>query len=148
MSKTNQPDRVLDSAYATSGGSIVTDRNQEQTVRRQIIEELTYPRMMLLANLDIEECPQSQYFNPAHNACQHCEQGEECLWLNRNNEFSVLAHMPMEALLESILFCIDYVNAQSTLAEHNVRRCACESCDWVRRARRLAWEYRDSTKRQ
>lgn len=117
-------------------------------MRRRILEELTYPRIMMLANLDVEECNQNQYFNPAHEACRRCEQGEECRWLNRNDEFSVLVQMPMEVLLESIFFCIDYVGAQNARANHSVKRCACESCDWVRRARRLAWEYRDSTKRQ
>ena len=117
-------------------------------MRRRIIEQLTYPRMLLLANLHTEECPQNRYFNPAHNACQHCEQGEECHWLNGNDEFSVLAQVPMEMLLESLSFCIDYVDAESTRAYHNVRRCTCESCAWVRRARRLSQEYRDSTQRR
>ncbi len=117
-------------------------------MRRRIIEELTYPRMLLLANLDTEECTQNRYFNPAHNACQHCEQGEECRWLNRNDEISVLARMPMDALFESMFFCIDYVGAKNTRANHNVRRCACESCTWVRKARRLACEYGESTQRK
>jgi hypothetical protein len=130
-----------------SGGITATHRYREPVMRRRIIEQLTYPRMLLLANLDTEECPQNRYFNSAHNACQHCEQGEECHWLNCNDEFSVLAQVPMETLLESLSFCIDYVDAESTRAYHNVRRCACESCTWVRKARRLAWEYRDFTPR-
>ena len=117
-------------------------------MRRRIIEALTYPRILLLANLEVEECPQNRYFNPAHKACQHCEQGEECHWLNCNDEFSVLAQMPMETLFESLLFCIDYVDAQCSRIDHNVRRCVCDSCAWVRRARRLASEYRSSTHRQ
>ena len=117
-------------------------------MRRRIIEELTYPRMMLLVNLDVEECPQNQYFNPGDNVCQRCEQGEECRWLNRNDEISVLARMPMDVLLKSMFFCIDYIDAQNTRASHNVRRCACESCAWVRKARRLAWEYKDSMQRK
>ena len=106
-------------------------------MRRCMIEALTYPRILLLANLDVEECPQNQYFNPAHDICQHCEQGEECRWLNCNDHFSVVA----------LLFCIDYVSAESTRANHNVRRCACESCVWVRKARRLAWEYSNNDMR-
>ena len=113
-------------------------------MRRRIIEALTYPRILLLANLEVEECPQNRYFNPAHRACQRCEQEKECHWLNCNDEFSVLAQMPMEMLLESLSFCIDYVDAQNTRAYHDVRRCACESCHWVRKARRLACEYKAS----
>jgi len=110
-------------------------------MRRRIIEALTYPRIMQLANLDGEKCPMHLIFNPASEGCQICEQGEECHWLNVNDEFSVLAEKPMDSLYESLLFCIDYVDAQCTYASHNVRRCACESCQWVKSARRLAIEY-------
>jgi hypothetical protein len=111
-------------------------------MRRRIIEALTYPRMLLMANLEIDECPQNGYFNPAHPACHLCGQGEECHWLNCNDEFTVLARKPVEILYESLLFSIDYVDSQGSRANHNVRRCACESCHWVRKARRIAWEYR------
>lgn len=111
-------------------------------MRRRIIEALTYPRMLVLANLEGKECPQNLYFNPAHAACWQCDQAEECNWLNCNDEFSVLARKPVATLYESLLFSIDYVDAQCSFANHNVRRCACDSCHWVRTARRLAWEYR------
>jgi hypothetical protein len=97
----------------------------ESIMRRRIIEALTYPRMLLMANLEIDECPQNGYFNPAHP-----------------DEFTVLARKPVEILYESLLFSIDYVDSQGSRANHNVRRCACESCHWVRKARRIAWEYR------
>lgn len=112
-------------------------------MRRRIIEALTYPRILLLANLELEDCPQNRYFNPAHPSCQLCYQGKECQWLNCNDQFSVLVEKPIEILYESLLFSIGYVDAQCSRASHNVRRCACESCHWVRRARRLAWECQD-----
>lgn len=110
-------------------------------MRRRIIEALTYPRILLLANLRDDECPQNRYFNPGHPSCRHCDQREECHWLECNDEFSALAVKPMEVLYESLLFSIDYVDTQCSRTNHNVRRCACESCRWVRKARRLAWEY-------
>ena len=113
-------------------------------MRRRIIEALTYPRILLMSNLDLEDCPQNSYFNPGHPSCQHCDQGDECHWLNCHEEFTVLATKPVEVLYESLMFSIDYVDAHSNREEHNVRRCACESCDWVRTARRLAWEYKGS----
>jgi hypothetical protein len=112
-------------------------------MRRQILEALTYPRMVVLANLDGEECSQHLYFNPAHPSCQLCYQSEECRWLKGNDEFSVLAEKPMDALFESLLFGIEYVDVQCSRASHNVRRCACESCRWVRDARRLGRAYRN-----
>lgn len=147
MSWTNQLGWYPVYAYATQGGITDTDSYPELVMRRQLIEALTYPRILLLANQDVEDCPQNRYFNPAHRACQRCEQGEECHWLNCNDEFSVLARKPMETLFESLLFCIDYVDAQCSRENHNTRRCVCESCAWVRMARRLAWAYRSSPQR-
>lgn len=117
-------------------------------MRKRIIEALTYPRIMLLANLNAEECPQHLFFNPAHERCRFCEQGQECHWLNLNDEFSILARKPMDSLYGSLQFCIDYVNAQCSHEGHNVRRCACESCQWIRDARRLASEYRQTKRAQ
>ena len=111
-------------------------------MRLRILEALTYPRILLRANLDAGECPQNWSYNAAHKPCQRCEQSEECQWLNCNDELTVVSKKPMETLYESLLFCIDYVDAHCTHASDNVRRCACESCHWVRSARRVASDYR------
>ena len=110
-------------------------------MRRLIIEALTYPRIMLLANLEADDCPQNRYFNPGHPRCQLCHQGEECHWLNCNDEFSVLAKKPIDKLHDALLFSIDYVDAQCSDQGHNVRRCACESCEWIRHARQISNQY-------
>ena len=135
--------RALVCAYAKRGGTAVRVRSQDTVMRRQIIEALTYPRIMVLGNLNAEECSQHLLFNIVHEACEFCGQRDECHWLNINDEFSVLAQKPMDLLYESLQFCIDYVDSQCTHANHNTRRCACESCLWVRSARRLASEYRN-----
>lgn len=97
--------------------------------------------------MDLEDCPQNSYFNPAHPSCRHCAQADECHWLNCNDEFSILATKPIELVYEALLFSIDYVETHCSRASHNVRRCACESCYWIRAARRLAWEYKASEAR-
>ena len=115
-------------------------------MRQRIIEALTYPRIVLLANMKLEECPHQLYFDHKDARCQNCEQGQECHWMNINDEFSVLARKPMDSLYESLKFCIDYVSAQRNHEGHNVKRCACESCQWVVSAQRLASDYRYSRK--
>ena len=111
-------------------------------MRRQIIEAITYPRMLLLESLKIDECPQNLYFNSSDLTCMGCDKGEECSWLNRNDEFSALAMKPMADLMLVLDFCINFVEIRCADNEHNVGRCACESCTWVRKARRIVWEYR------
>lgn len=113
-------------------------------MRRQIIEAITYPRMLLLDSLNIDECPQNLYFNSSDPQCLGCDKGEECSWLNRNDEFSALAMKPMGDLISVLHFCINFVETRCSGDQHNVGRCACEPCTWVRKARRLVWEYRGS----
>lgn len=109
-------------------------------IRRKMIETLAYPSMFVLSSLD-GGCLQHRYFNPRNPACQNCEAGEECHWLAGNSDVTVLAEKPMEQLYDALAFGIEYLDSQCSRAGHNVRRCACESCEWVRAARRLAREY-------
>ena len=107
-------------------------------MKRRIIEALTYPRILMTSNMDVRNCPTRGYFNAPQPLCQLCAQGEECLWLNQNDEFSALMQQPVEILQRSLLFSIDYVDAHIACLKHNSRRCICETCSWVRDARHLA----------
>lgn len=111
-------------------------------MRRRIIEALTYPRMLMISRMDVRDCPMNRYFNAEQRICQTCDQGQECRWLNSNDEFSALAEQPLEALFEAFLFSINYVDAHVSRAKHNSRRCICESCAWVRDARHLVRQYK------
>ncbi|GMR17184.1 MAG: hypothetical protein BMS9Abin32_246 [Gammaproteobacteria bacterium] len=114
-------------------------------MRRRIIESLTYPRILMIAQLDPGDCPLNRYFDAGHQRCRECEQGRECRWLSHNDEFSVLAEQPMERLFEAFSFSIDYVDAQVARQQHNFRRCVCDSCAWLRDARHLAREFKGHT---
>ncbi len=111
-------------------------------MRRKIIEALTYPRMLMISRMDLQNCPMNLYFNAGNEICSSCDQDDECRWLNTNDEFTVLAEEPIEVLFEAFSFSIDYVDAHVTHRGHNFRRCTCESCCWVRDARHLARKYK------
>jgi len=110
-------------------------------MRRKIIEALTYPRMLMMARMDLRDCPMHHYFNAAEEICRLCDQDKECRWLNSNDEFTVLAEQPMEVLFEAFSFSIDYVDAHVSRNGHNSRRCTCDTCLWVKDARHLARQY-------
>jgi len=110
-------------------------------MRRRIIETLTYPRILMMSRMDFSDCPMNRYYNVDSPRCEHCEQGQECRWLNTNDEFSGLAEQPLEVLFEVFQFSIDYVDSHVSRQNHNLRRCVCESCIWVRDARHLARQY-------
>jgi len=110
-------------------------------MRRKIIEALTYPRLAMMARLDLQDCPLNRYFSSRQQICQTCEQAKECHWLNVNDEFSMLAEQPIEVLFEAFSFSIDYIDAQVSRKGHNPRRCTCDNCTWIRDAWHLARQY-------
>jgi hypothetical protein len=116
-------------------------------MRQEFIEAMTYPRMLMTSHIDASDCPMNRYYNAEHESCQLCEQGEECHWLNRNDEFSVLMEQPMEALVATFEISVDYVDAYLTRENHSSRRCACDSCCWLRDARRLIRQYQNKQAR-
>ena len=111
-------------------------------MRRTIIESLTYPRMVMLSQMDAENCPLHLYFDPAYPICRSCEHSGECQWLTDHDEFQALTEKPIQYLYEAMLFSIDYVESHSSLDRHNIRRCACESCTWLRDAKYLTHQIR------
>lgn len=116
-------------------------------MRQRFIEALTYPRMLMTDQIDIDTCPMHGYYNETLEACLICDKGTECLWLSDHDEFSILARKPIEDLFEAFTFTIDYVDAYVTRDNHNPRRCACETCHWLREARHLVREYSSQASR-
>jgi len=125
-----------------------SDRNRDEAdfardMRQRIIEALTYPRMLMTSLIDVDECPMHGYFDASVDACQVCDRGTECLWLNRHDEFSVLARKPVKSLFDALTFSMEFVDAYVTRDNHNARRCACETCLWLRETRYLVREYEE-----
>jgi hypothetical protein len=106
-------------------------------MRRTIIEFLTYPRMVMLSQMDAENCPLHLYFDPAYPKCRSCKCSRECQWLAAHDEFQALTEKPIENLYEAMRYCMDYVESRSTMDRHSIRYCACESCNWLRDAKYL-----------
>lgn len=115
--------------------------SQQAVMRRQILDELVYPRQIAKANVDLSNCPHSGLFEVVDNKCKQCSNTYECDWLNSTDQFSDLAAKPMEFLCHALTFGIDYVDARFELADHEGEDCHCDSCEWVRNARDLVREY-------
>lgn len=115
--------------------------SKQLIMRRRLLDELSYPRQVAMANVDLSTCPHSGFFKTLDTTCSECTKSYECDWLNSTDEFSELAEKPMEFLYRALMFGIDYVDARNALAQHDGDSCECESCEWVRGARKLARNY-------
>jgi len=112
-------------------------------MKRIIIESLTYPRMAMLSQMEAGLCPLDFNFDAAVPTCRTCEHSRECQWLTGHDEFQALTEKPIQDLCEAVLFCVDYVESRSVSGRHNIRYCACESCDWLRDAKYLTQQIRE-----
>ncbi len=106
-------------------------------VKDKIIQALAYPRALVRANLELENCFHGGNYAAEDGTCQTCDYGPECQWLYSNDEFVALKQKSAEQLVDSLGFALECVNAQVTQWRHNQLTCQCEACAWLRSTQAL-----------
>lgn len=110
-------------------------------MRRRLIEALTYPRLFVLENLCLEDCPQKGRFDSSLDRCRNCGSGQECHWLSCLNDFDDLASKPIHTIHASLLYGISLIEACNERLQHDSEVCDCEACRWSRDAQELSREF-------
>ena len=110
-------------------------------MRRRLIEALTYPRLFVLENIGVENCPQNRLFDSSCDRCRSCGLRQECHWLSCLNDFADFASKPTHTIHASLLYGINLIEARNEQMQHNSKACTCESCTWTRDARHLSREF-------
>ena len=112
-------------------------------MRKKIIEALAKSRVLVRDQVEWHDCIHAGHYSGQDTECQFCNFEFECQWLSRNDEFVVLEHKATKTLVDSLEFAETYVDAIITRRAHDRRTCQCESCCWLRHARRLLEQIRD-----
>lgn len=107
-------------------------------MRRRLIEALTYPRLLVLQEIGLKDCPHDSVFDPAWDRCRSCGLGQECHWLSSLNDFSDLSNRPVHTLHASLLYSIKLIEEHVEQLQHDARYCDCEPCSWIRHANDLS----------
>lgn len=113
-------------------------------MRRRLIEALTYPRLFVLDNVCLEDCPHDGLFDSTCERCLNCNSRQECHWLKCIDSFSDFARMPTYTMHASLLYGMSLIEERNSQVQHDADACSCESCTWVRNARQLAREFQMS----
>lgn len=90
--------------------------------------------------MELNECPHYGHYHAADQGCEECLYGAECQWLCTSDECSALAVKELEHLMASLEFAIHYLHTHPTGGGHNRKTCRCDTCSWLRQAKRLIWE--------
>lgn len=106
-------------------------------MRRQLIEALTYPRLLILRIIDAQECEHDSLFDATSARCHHCSMDRECHWASCLNDFEDLRNKPVHTLNASLRYSVRLVEALHNRLRHDATACTCEACTWIRDSQRL-----------
>lgn len=106
-------------------------------MREIIISALEFARHLIHSQIDLHDCPHNGFYDKSDIRCLDCEFEAECEWLVSNDEFAALGEHSLSRLTDALEFASSYVDAQVTRLEHDMDRCSCDSCVWLRGGRKL-----------
>ena len=108
-------------------------------MRQQLIEALTYPRILIQRLIEEHNYQHNNLFEATGERCNHCE-GEDCCWETCFQDFRKFDEMPIETLAASLREGIRLVESLYNELHHDETTCTCETCNWVRNAEHLMEE--------
>ena len=110
-------------------------------MRRQLIEALTYPRLLVLKIIEDRDCPHESLFEALDERCFQCDINKECHWVSCLNDFADFEDKPAYTINASLRYGIRLVESLHAELKHDETLCTCEACSWVRDAQRLTEEF-------
>ncbi len=111
----------------------LTGRNA-RTLSGYLDSLLDYPRWVIERDVDFTHCHYQGTYTASDPRCTTCQFGVACRWLNLSHS-PAAADEPLPELLNALSTAADYL--QVTYSEDHDRGCDCETCSWLRQARRF-----------
>lgn len=112
---------------------MLTGRNA-RTLSGYVDSLLDYPRWVIERDVDFTDCHYQGTYTESTDRCTTCQFGVACRWLNLAQP-PASPDDPLMELLNALKTAADYL--QATYSEGHERRCDCETCLWLRQARRF-----------
>ena len=110
-------------------------------MRRQLIEALSYPRLLVQKIMEENDCPYDGLFEATSERCHNCDLNSECHWVAYLSNFSGLEDKAIHTLNASLRYGIRLVENVHSELRHDETLCKCEACAWIRDAQRLTEEF-------
>ena len=110
-------------------------------MRRQLIEALAYPRLLVQKIMEEDDCPHDSLFQATSERCHQCDLNSECHWVSCMSDFADLEGKAIHTLNASLRYGIRLVETVHSELRHDETMCRCEACTWIRDAQRLTEEF-------
>lgn len=109
-------------------------------MRRQLIEALTYPKLLVKGLIEDGNFAHHNLFEATGERCNHCDLTGNCGWENCLQDFRNFDDESTEALSLSLREGIRLVEALHSELRHDETTCTCATCSWIRNAEHLTEE--------
>jgi hypothetical protein len=109
-------------------------------MKARIVATLVYAREVVRDTIEVQQCYHAGQYCSTDSHCDGCYYGPECRWLCMNDECSALQAKSIEQLRGSLEFAVELLHIRPGEPGHNRGRCRCDTCSWLRKAKRLLAE--------
>ena len=106
-------------------------------MRRQLIEALSYPKLLVERQIEERNCPHDGQFDSTDERCHHCDIDRECHWVTCLNEFGDFDGKANHTINASLRYGIKLVEELHSELRHDETICECEACLWIRASQSL-----------
>ena len=113
-------------------------------MRRQLVEALSYPRLLVRRIIDGQECPHNSLFEATSHRCHQCGVNRECHWAACLDDFADFSDKPTHTINASVRYGVKLVESLHSELRHDETTCTCEPCSWVRDAQRLVEAFEEN----
>jgi len=109
-------------------------------MRRQLIEALSYPGLLVRQLIEEGNYPHTSFFAATGLRCHACDGTGSCFWDKCLGDFTRREDKTDAELTDSLREGIRLVEALHSELRHDETTCRCETCNWIRNAEHLAEE--------
>jgi len=106
-------------------------------MRRELIEALNYPKLLVQELIDQRDCHHDNLFEATSERCHHCELNRDCHWVRCLNDFAGFDGKATHTINASLRYGMSLVEALHSESRHDETSCTCEACVWIRDSQRL-----------
>jgi len=106
-------------------------------MRRQLIEALSYPKLLVQKIIAERDCPHDSLFEATDDRCHHCDIGRECHWAKCLNDFDNFDGKATHTINASLRYGRKLVESLHSELRHDETTCKCEACMWIRDSQSL-----------
>jgi len=110
-------------------------------MRRQLIEALSLPKLLVQKIIAERDCPHDSMFEATDDRCHDCDLSRDCHWVSCLNEFANFDGKATHTINASVRYGINLVEHMHRELGHDQSSCECETCTWIREAERLTQSF-------